>query len=220
MKNKIKDRLYASCISWKTGNIAGGTGSSDVEFKKATLFHKDFKNFGRLDDTSKAVCAAIATILKLKNLYPAENKLNIPVYLASTEGPLSSDYAYYSDFLQFGGTAGRANLFVYTLPSSPLGEASVHFGLTGNLLFVNSENSLQTMCTMIMDSRKAGDQPIGYLAGFAEQTTDSVNTLFIFFEANKDSSAPGLSIEEIAKIKFANLHELKNKIPLKGSEIN
>ena len=212
MKNRIKNRLFLTAAGWKIGDKAGATGVEETECRKENLFHKGFKNFGRLDETSRSVCAAIALILHKRGLYPREETLNIPLILSSSEGPLSSDYAYFNDFAQFGEMAGRANLFVYTLPSSPLGEASVHFGLTGNLLFVNSDNPLEDICQMIQDHRTAEPSTDGYLAGFTEQTPTSLNSLFMFFEEKQEKNSNAISIEDAAALKWKELSYLKESL--------
>ena len=212
MKNRIKNRIFLTAAGWKIENKAGATGVEEVEFRKENLFHKGFKNFGRLDETSRSVCAAIALILHKKGLYPREEKLNIPLFLSSSEGPLPSDYAYFNDFVQFGEMAGRANLFVYTLPSSPLGEASVHFGLTGTLLFVNSGNPLENICRMIQDNQGTEKSTDGYLAGLTEQTSTSLNSLFMFFEEKRENSSNAISIEDAAALKWKNISDLKESL--------
>ena len=56
-----------------------------------------------------------------------------------------------------GSTLGRGNLFIYTLPSSPLAEAAIHFGLTGKLLYLEfakntEEESLKYALNMLKTS--------------------------------------------------------------------
>lgn len=211
MKNSITTSLQISDIAWTNGNRIGTLHSPETELKKDNIFHREFKNFRRLDPASKAVSAAVAMILHNQGLYPEQEKVNIPIFFSSSSGPLYSDYAYYNDFLQFGETAGRANLFVYTLPSSPLGEASVHCGITGDLLFVNSATPLQTMCNMIADSHHSNSNNDGYIAGMAEEKNGSLNTLFIFFE-EQATTEEGLSIKNISQIQESTLNSLKKEL--------
>jgi len=42
------------------------------------------------------------------------------------------------DYVQAGRKLGRGSLFIYTLPSSPLAEAAIHFGLQGPVLYIGS----------------------------------------------------------------------------------
>jgi len=210
MNKNRKNMLYMTSAAWKLEDLTGGTAIPESEFRKENIFHREFKNFGRLDNMSKSVCAAIALILHQKKLYPSDKKLNIPIFFGLNEGPISSDYAYYSDFLKFGGTAGRANLFVYTLPSSPLGEASVHFGLTGNLLFVNADNTLSSICQMIINNQER-DLPKFYIAGVGEVNGDKTNALFMLFEKNRTNNSSALNIEEVAQLSYLDLNDLKSK---------
>ena len=71
------------------------------------------------------------------------------------EGSLQSDLEYFRDYLEGGRTLSRGNLFIYTLPSSPLGEAAIHFGLLGPLLYAASEGNA---LTAVLDTR-SGDAP-------------------------------------------------------------
>ena len=63
-------------------------------------------------------------------------KRNIGLMGASEAGCLASNRAYFQDYLGGGRTLARANLFVYTLPSSPLAESAIHFGLMGPMVYM------------------------------------------------------------------------------------
>jgi hypothetical protein len=102
------------------------------------IFFSEFKNLGRLDPVSRAVSIVLALLLRDAGVYPSDSRLDIPVMLSSDSGFIQSDLDYFQDFVDYGETAGRANLFVYTLPTSPLADASVHFGLTGGIMYVES----------------------------------------------------------------------------------
>jgi 3-oxoacyl-[acyl-carrier-protein] synthase II len=62
----------------------------------------------------------------------------------NSEGSLQSDREYFRDYLEGGRTLSRGNLFIYTLPSSPIGEAAIHFGLLGPLLYAATEGNALT----------------------------------------------------------------------------
>lgn len=110
---------------------------------------------------------------------------------------MSSDLKYYRDFLEFGGTAGRANLFLYTLPTSPLGEASVHFGLTGPLAFISEPGRpLGALLDAVSDSceiRKGyacgdGDGDGYSLVGLGEGGEGGAEAVFLLLRSGSDSS--------------------------------
>lgn len=144
--------LTIKSIGWSLSDSVGGFPgktfpiATDQKPEKSDIFSKPFKNFGRLDDMSKAACTAVAFALRSVDSYPKDEKQPISILFSNPRGSLNSDTEYYKDYIEFGKTAGRANLFLYTLPTSPLGEVSVHFGLTGNIAyFADSENPLKVM---------------------------------------------------------------------------
>jgi 3-oxoacyl-[acyl-carrier-protein] synthase II len=80
-----------------------------------------------------------------------QKKQDIGIVGASDSGSMQSDIDYFKDYLDCGRTLSRGNLFIYTLPSSPLGEAAIHFGLQGPLLYAASaENPLMTALTILI----------------------------------------------------------------------
>lgn len=70
-------------------------------------------------------------------LYDARTAWKSETALTGTGGAecTHANEAYYSDYVQYGRKLGRANLFIYTLPTSPLAEAAIHFGLQGPLYY-------------------------------------------------------------------------------------
>jgi len=157
----------------------------DSEFDrlaKAGVFSYPFKNFGRLNKTSKLTGYAAALALKDAGVnYSAGKKQNIGIIGTSDSGSLQADILYFKDYLDCGRILGRGNLFIYTLPSSPLGEAVIHFGLQGPLFYAAaSEKSLLTLMTMASEMISC-DEAAGMLAGInSEQEA-------VYFVLMKDS---------------------------------
>jgi len=208
----MKTKLIIKSIGWRFTDFAGGSPggtfqiSPENKLDKSDIFKKPFKNFGRLDDMSKAVCTAVAFALKGVNLYPQAEKQPISIYFNSKEGSLKSDTSYFKDFVDFGETAGRANLFLYTLPTSPLGEASVHFGLTGDVAYLScfavpslrsgsadSDNSLKAMLEAAEDScefRKSEKSPDKqFLIGLGNFEKENAEAVFLLV-SNAGSTIP------------------------------
>jgi len=99
-------------------------------------------NFTRFNLDSKLVCLAVAlTLHKAKIDYRRLKKLDIGIIGTNKEGAFFSNLAYYKDYILGGQVLGRANLFIYTLPSSPLAESAINFRLTGPLLYMYPEGS-------------------------------------------------------------------------------
>ncbi len=102
------------------------------------------ENFFRFDPASKFTMLSIALALhdaKLK--YSAGKKQEIDLLGANAEGAQEANLAYFNDYLANGRILGRGNLFIYTLPSSPLAEAAIHFGLTGKLLYLGFTKNIE-----------------------------------------------------------------------------
>ncbi len=193
MSNKLTIKSIGWCLNDSIGGYPGKKFPISIETKpeKSDIFSKPFKNFGRLDSMSKAVCTSVAFALKGAKLYPQEEKQSISIYFSNKEGSLKSDTAYFKDFVNYGETAGRANLFLYTLPSSPLGEASVHFGLTGDLAyFADSKNQLKAMLAAAEDAcefrKSANSSSKEFLIGLGNSTDEKTEAIFLFL-SNSDS---------------------------------
>ena len=109
---------------------------------KREIFLYPFENFGRLDAASKMTCCAVSLALKDTGLtYPLHRKPDIGIAGTNSSGCLSSDVRYFKDYLDHGRTLARGNLFIYTIPSSPVSEAAIHFGLQGPLFYMTGPES-------------------------------------------------------------------------------
>ena len=133
------------------------------------IFSYGFKNFGRFDSVSKMTCSAVALALKDAGIdCSPELKHDIGIISANLSGCLETDTLYFKDYLESGRTLARGNLFIYTLPSSPSGEAAIHFGLQGPLLYITDQGrpvmtALRTAVEIIL-----GGESYMMLAGLAE----------------------------------------------------
>ena len=135
-------------------------------FTCKSLFAYPFKNFGRLDDVSRNVCHAVALAMRDAGVsYSMGFKQDIGIIGTNATGSIATDVAYFRDYLEGGRTLGRASLFIYTLTSSPLGEAAIHFGLLGPLLYASSTTgalaSLVAMAGEMIESGEAGAMLVG-----------------------------------------------------------
>ncbi len=115
--------------------------------KEDGLFAYPVKNFGRLTEISQRVCYLTALALQDAGLeYAAGNKLNIGLLGTDEFGCEQANLDYFRDYVEGGRSMARANLFIYTLPSSPLAEAAIHFGLQGPLLYFRpQEQSIESL---------------------------------------------------------------------------
>jgi 3-oxoacyl-(acyl-carrier-protein) synthase len=130
----------------------------DGVFPKKKIFPFSYKNIGRLDHVSRLTCAAVALALKDAGIECSpELKHDAGIISTNTSGSFDSDMLYFRDYLDSGRTLSRGNLFIYTLPSSPSGEAAIYFGLQGPLIYIAGKNNsmvnaLRTAAEMLRDN--------------------------------------------------------------------
>lgn len=106
------------------------------------FFTHPFKSFGRLDRLSRMTAAGISLALRDGAIgYSPEQKQDIGIIGTSSAGSLATDLLFFRDYVECGRKLARGGLFIYTLPSSPLGEAAIHFGLRGPLFYLASGNA-------------------------------------------------------------------------------
>jgi len=101
------------------------------------IFSYPVANFLRFDTISKLTIISTALALYDANIaYAQGRKQDICLLGTNSNGALEANLTYFNDYVAHGRTLARGNLFIYTLPSSPLAEAAIHFGLTGKLLYL------------------------------------------------------------------------------------
>jgi hypothetical protein len=100
---------------------------------------KASRNYGRFDLPTRLVCHAVELALRDAG-YGSERQLPEGTGLigAGDVGTLAANLAYFGDYCEHGKVLGRSNLFVYTLPTSVIAEAAIHFRLRGPLFFLAS----------------------------------------------------------------------------------
>ncbi|MDZ4199549.1 MAG: hypothetical protein U1E27_09720 [Kiritimatiellia bacterium] len=122
-------------------------------------FRYPVKNFGRFDAPTQKICCLTALALADAGIEYAEGK-KADVGLMGTRplGCLEAHERFFRDYIEGGRSLSRANLFIYTLPSSPLAEAAVHFGLQGPLMFVQTpRNPLASLVTLATGMIRRGE---------------------------------------------------------------
>lgn len=128
---------YGAIASGRNHNFAHGESLQTTP--RNLFFERPVKNFGRFDDVSRLTLIAVSLALQDAAISAAPaSKLDMGIIGTSRDGSLQTDLDYFRDYIDNGRTLSRANLFIYTLPSSPLGEAAIHFGLTGPLLYCSA----------------------------------------------------------------------------------
>lgn len=161
-------------------------GESARTLPKMDIFSHPFKNFGRLDTISRMTVFGVSLALQDAGIeYSPSAKQDIGIVGTNAEGSLRSDIQYFRDYLESGRTLSRGNLFIYTLPSSPIGEAAIHFGFLGPVLYAAGEsNALPAVLDIAAEMLAADEAPV-MLAGKAE--ADEA----IFFVMQRESGQGG-----------------------------
>jgi 3-oxoacyl-[acyl-carrier-protein] synthase II len=156
----------------------------DKKLIKKEIFTIPSRNFGRLDNASKMTCYAAALALKDAGIkYSQNRKHDIGIIGTNPLGCLETDSNYFKDYLDSNRTLSRGNLFIYTLPTSPLGEAAIRFGLQGPVLYIAAaENSLLSVVDMAVEMILL-DETSAILAGMSEEN----KAFYLILKKNHDT---------------------------------
>lgn len=168
---RMADRIVVSGIGWLTRDGYGGVtsglqqlfeaGEGVAALSRQGIVPTPYRNFGRLDPLSRTTIAAVALALGDAGLIcPAGEKQSTGIVGTARNGSLAADRAYFEDYVANGRTLGRGNLFIYTLPTSPLGEAAIQYGLTGPLLHASGGTvPLRTALELAAELVAGGEAP-------------------------------------------------------------
>lgn len=102
--------------------------------------------FGRFPFAAKAACLAGAMLLKIRKEQTTNFDDNRPVGIIGmgTVPTQMLNEEFFRDYIEAGRNLARAGLFIYTLPTSPLAEASIALGLTGPIYFIEGADEPAT----------------------------------------------------------------------------
>ena len=168
---------------------------------KKRIFSSPFRNFGRLNNISKLTCFAIALALNDAGMdFSVNRKRNIGIISTGASGSFQTDMIYFKDYLDSGRTLSRGNLFIYTLPSSPSGEAAIYFGLRGPLFYISSPyNSMKKAVTTASEIIYF-DQVHAMLAGMSEEGCAA----YFVLKKSKSSRGSLCDLEQAVRILNGN----------------
>jgi hypothetical protein len=108
---------------------------SDAE-KIPDFLRKPVKYYPRM--TRETRCCLFAAALALQNSPPVGE---MGILSAGSTGWTQACAEYFRDYVDNGRTLGRGNLFIYTLPTSPLGEVAIALELTGPCMFIHEKSA-------------------------------------------------------------------------------
>jgi len=128
--------------------------------------------FGRFNrSTQQAFCAAALALhdadfppsTPLRTGQTSKDWKHVGLIGTGQDECTPANQAYFADYAENGRRMARANLFIYTLPTSSLAEIAIHFKLDGPL-FYTSEHVLPAA------NRLLGDDPSHVLAFWSEKS--------------------------------------------------
>jgi 3-oxoacyl-(acyl-carrier-protein) synthase len=124
------------CVRQRWRKSYSDMKSLRTDLQGGSVFSYPVKGFGRYDRVSQMTCCVAALAFHDAGMsYAEDEKQDIGILGTNSDGCLQSNLDYFSDFVANGRTLGRANYFVYTLPSTPMAEAAIHFKCQGPLLY-------------------------------------------------------------------------------------
>ena len=131
--------LEYGCVGLRLQGEHNGMKSLHARLLEESVIAAPVKHFGRFDSLSQLTCCAVGLALHDAQI-PIDQgtKQDVGLLGSSARGSLQTNLDYFRDYVDNGRTLARGNLFIYTLPSSPLAEAAIYFGLSGPVLFIMS----------------------------------------------------------------------------------
>jgi hypothetical protein len=115
----------------------GGIKSLYGLLRDESIFSSHVKHFGRFDSASQMTCCAVALGMHDARMPHGQGtKHDTGLIGTSAAGCLETNIEFFKDYVEGGRILARGNLFIYTLPSSPLAEAAIYFGLCGPLFYM------------------------------------------------------------------------------------
>jgi len=201
--------VQISGMGWvTTGGFGRGKGRADFalcpgelpRLSRKDIFAAPYNRFGRLDDFSRLGLSGIALALQDAGLDQWSEKRNIGMIASTRYGCLATDLAYFNTVIPSDGVLASPNLFAYTLSNTFLGEAAIHFGLTGTGFVVNEDDPRRFAgVRMAIDSMACGECAT-MVAGFCDlpvseelQMREPVlpGAVFLVLESRLDVSSDG-----------------------------
>ncbi|HJO93636.1 MAG TPA: hypothetical protein QF753_09575 [Victivallales bacterium] len=184
--------------AWLVDNIAGTlikndiikyTNYKDLQLKLVdiAILNAKIKNLGRFNNIGKEYC--LVSLLALNdaslNSFYTDEKRNIGVIGTDIIAAGEDNKKYFTDYIDSGRSLGRGNMFVYTLPSTPLGEVAIVNKLIGPIIYYNFLKKPLKNLMLQSEILLLDDQYEGMTLLFNDETGK-----ICFVVSKKDSTAP------------------------------
>jgi hypothetical protein len=209
------DREEYGCVRRRLRKSYPDLRSLRLALQEDAVLSYPVKGFGKYDrDSQMTCCVAALAFYDAGMSYSEDRKRDIGILGTNSDGCLQSNLDFFNDFVKNGRTLGRANLFVYTLPSIPVAEAAIYFKCQGPLLYMGysrepvasllrqSDRMIVRGETTAMVAVRASEEEAQcfILRRRDDVSTESVLALEEVIEAASGAPSPGEMIEELARL--------------------
>lgn len=190
----ITDREYG-CVKRQLHKSYPDMSSLRSELQDESVFLYPVKGFGKYDRSSQMTCCVAAlAFYDAEMSYSESRKQDIGILGTNADGCLRSNLDFFNDFVENGRTLGRANLFVYTLPSIPVAEAAIYFKCQGPLLYMTFPRTPVASLLRQADRMIRRGESTGMLAVMA---SEKAAQCFIVRRMEDVSGEPISGVEEV-----------------------
>ena len=158
-------------VAWFSPQYCGVLGPGGKSWEKSSpdlsdvaqataLIGLPVKYFSRMTLEARYCLCAASMALDAAQWTPTDHP-EIGLIAAGFAGVLEADRQYFTDYVANGRSIGRGNLFIYTLPTSALGEVAIPLKLTGPMLHVHGDakpvgNLFRTAQRLVADKEASG----------------------------------------------------------------
>ncbi|MCF6175210.1 MAG: hypothetical protein L3J71_05550 [Victivallaceae bacterium] len=131
--------ISTALSAFKQFNAAvGSLKAFYAELLALGMFSGELSEFKRMSVKSKQSVLGAALALFDAEIAPSDDCGNIAVITGNQECCEAENSRYFEDYVKYGRVMGRGNLFVNTLPTTPVAEISMAFKLQGPLYFITA----------------------------------------------------------------------------------
>jgi hypothetical protein len=149
--------IYAA--GWFAQQSYGAVGLSGKPWNKPSpdlsrtnevlrVVERPVKYLSRMRMETRATLCAAALAMRAADWSGGE----IGLISTHASGVVEANEDYFRDYVATGRTLGRGNLFIYTLPTSTLGEVAIALSLTGPSMFM--KHDVDATAAMIRDAEQ------------------------------------------------------------------
>jgi hypothetical protein len=117
--------------------------------ESSDLVERPVKYYSRMTGEAR-YCLGAAALARRAVAWNPQSEIGS---LASGEkGVLTANREFFQDYVANGRSLGRGNLFIYTLPTSALGEVAIALGLSGPCMFWR--NDMRPIASMVQQAER------------------------------------------------------------------